>query len=208
MSRRLRSLLRFLGWLGGLAHYCGFGAAFALGSRTLDFRRIRLLTPRAISSITIERQDRLAHLQLLALFYVDLADCPAARTWHFDGRLVRLQFDDGLVLLDVIARLDQQLHQVSGGDVFTEFGQRDFCAHPPVLPLCVQRVGLLGIDLEVLDCLTNHFWLHLAIFRKRVQRGQSNEARINFEEVTQRRTGFAAPEAVSTESDNRPRTPA
>src|SRR5204863_5095683 len=61
------------------------------------------------------------------------------------------------------------------------------------------RVRLFRIDAQVLDGFVEDAALNLAVHEKLVQRGQRNEARVDFEEFAQRSAPFAAPESIGAQ---------
>src|SRR6185295_2976022 len=85
--------------------------------------------------------------------------------------------------------------------VSSEFDHR----HQIARPLRGCRIALLGIDVVRLDRLADDRRVDLAVARERRQRGDDDVAVVDLEELTQRRTGLAAAEPVSTERRERPR---
>ncbi len=58
------------------------------------------------------------------------------------------------------------------------------------------RVRFLGVDAQVLNGVVEDGALDFAVHEKFVQRGQGDEARVNFEEIAQGSAALAAPEAI------------
>ena len=60
-------------------------------------------------------------------------------------------------------------------------------------------IGLVSIDAKVLDGFVEDAALDFAIHKEFVQRGQRNEARVDFEEVAKSATALAAAEPIGAE---------
>ena len=71
----------------------------------------------------VHRQHDLADLHLLARLDPDLLDDARDARRHFDGRLVGLELENGLIVLQLIARLHHDANHVAGGDVLAKFGK-------------------------------------------------------------------------------------
>jgi len=67
----------------------------------------------------------LSWLELVAGLGLDFLDRAGDVGRHFDGGLVRFQFDDWLVDLDRVADLDQHLEDVALGDAVTEIRENE-----------------------------------------------------------------------------------
>src|SRR5581483_2603310 len=77
----------------------------------------------------VHRQDRLADLHLLAGLHLDVLHLAGDRRGHFDGRLVGLELEDRLILLQRVARFDEHAQHVAGRDVLAEFGEIEVGGH-------------------------------------------------------------------------------
>ncbi len=87
-------------------------AGFCRGSRRRPERRRRL----------VHRQHDLADLDLLALLDLDFLDDARNARRNFDRRLVGLELENGLILLQLIARLHHDANHVACDDVLAKFG--------------------------------------------------------------------------------------
>ena len=105
----------FAAELAATAGACGGGvAALRLGRRLAC--RLRLV---GRGGAVVNREDRLADLDLVAGLDLDFLDPPGHRRRHLDGRLVGFELDDRLVFLDHVAGLDEHAQHVARRDVFT-----------------------------------------------------------------------------------------
>jgi hypothetical protein len=77
----------------------------------------------------VEGQDDLADLHLVALLDLDLLHRARHVRRHLDGRLVGLELEHRLILLERIARVDHDADDVTGGDVLAEFRNLEFGRH-------------------------------------------------------------------------------
>ena len=82
-----------------------------------------------LRAILVERNDYLADFQLLAFFDVNLAHDPAGRRWNFDSGLIGFEFEQRLVLIDLLADFDEDLEQIARADVLPQFREFHFNAH-------------------------------------------------------------------------------
>ena len=111
---------------------CGSGlfavpAAFGLPRRLarprLARRAAAARTRRlARGGAVVDGEDHRADLHLVALLDLDLFDDAGHRRRHFDCRLVGLELQDRLVLLDRVADVDEHARDVAAGDVLPQFG--------------------------------------------------------------------------------------
>jgi hypothetical protein len=150
----------------------------------------------------LERKHSLSRLYLVSRFDVDLFDDPFDARRHFERGFVSLEFHHRLVLFDVIAWLDEHLQDIALRDAIAEvrkveFGQgnltsgrrvrRPYRIGATTSPLadCLRdrRINFLGINLEIFDRLRDEVGLHLLVLQQLVERRNSNEARVDFEEV-------------------------
>src|SRR4029450_9826333 len=60
-------------------------------------------------------------------------------------------------------------------------------------------IGLLGIDIQIVDGLANSFCIQLLIAEQCRQSGKSDETGVNLEEVAQRYASLTPAEAVRTQ---------
>ena len=82
----------------------------------------------------VERQDDLADGDLVAALDLDLGDRAGHRRRHFDGRLVGLELEDGLILGDRVADLDEDVQHVAALDAVPEVGNLEFGGHVATKP--------------------------------------------------------------------------
>ncbi len=82
----------------------------------------------------VHRQHHLPDLHLVARLDLEFLDDAGDAGGHFDRRLVGLELEDGLVLLQGVARLHQHAHDVAAGDILTKFGNDEVSHESPYQP--------------------------------------------------------------------------
>jgi hypothetical protein len=135
------SLLAFLlptlvGCVDRAGLYLGLRGLPALGRRFVHDRRRRTrardvrsrgvrLRRRCVSGLVDDEND-LTDIHLVTGVDAHLLDDAAHRRGHLDGRLVGFELEHRLVALQRIASLNQDAHDVSGGDVLAQLGKGEF----------------------------------------------------------------------------------
>ena len=101
---------------------CRWGRRFGL-----SHPRFRLL--RAAAGLSFDRQDDLAHRRGIPFGHHDLGNGTTHRGGDLDDRLVGLELDDRLVLLEGVADGNEDIDYLSRFDVFPEVGELEFGRH-------------------------------------------------------------------------------
>src|SRR5882762_5155313 len=70
-----------------------------------------------------------------------------------------------------------------------------------------KRVRLFGVDSQILDGFFHDRRVNLSVLKQLIERGQRDEARVHFKEVTQRLAAVAASEAVGSQRGQPARQP-
>ncbi len=94
-----------------------------LSGNMLDRSVPRTTGFRGRSLPTLEREDHLPNLDLLALFYLHFFHYAADRRRNFDHGLIGLQLHDRLAFGNFGAGRDHQSHQVALRNIFAKFGE-------------------------------------------------------------------------------------
>ena len=109
-----------------LRRFAPSSAAALLGlRRRASSSPARLSAAGAAAGAVLDREDRLADLDLVARLDLDLFHRAGDRRRHFDRRLVGFELEDRLILRDRVAGLDQDAEDVAGFDLFAELGKRE-----------------------------------------------------------------------------------
>src|SRR6185436_15688750 len=125
---RRRARLRLLRFRRFVALRRGRGFLDRLLLRLFSLRRLRFAF-RFGGAAIVDRENRLADLDLVAFLDLDLLHLAGDRRGDLDGRLVGLELEHRLVFLDRVAGFDEDAKDVAGRNVLAQLRKREVSRH-------------------------------------------------------------------------------